>query len=82
MIVYHYMDKPVRVGLRFLLSYFIFNFIFIAIFLFLLKELRVPKFTDKGRMVQVYTNFYFHFSNSDQISWSGWDLIYLLGITA
>ena len=34
MIVYHYMDKPVRVGLRFLLSYFIFNVIFIAIFFF------------------------------------------------
>ena len=81
MIVYHYMDKPVRVGLRFLLSYFIFNVIFIAFF-FLLKELRVPKFTVKGRMVQVYTNFYFHFSSLGQSTWSGWDLIDLLGITA
>ena len=57
MIVYHLHGQTGRFTV--FLSYFIFNVIFITFFY--LKEFCVPKFTDKGRMVQIYTNFNFKF---------------------
>ena len=57
MIVYPYMDK--QVFLRFF-CLILFLMLFLLLF-FSLKELRVPKLTDKGRMVQIYTNFNFNF---------------------
>ena len=58
MIVYHYIDKPVF--LRFF-CHILFLMLFLFLFFFSLKELRVPKVTDIGRMVQIYTNFNLNF---------------------
>ena len=57
MIVYHYMDKPVRVGLRFLLSYFIFNVIFIAIFFFYLRNFVYRSLQLKAEWYRYIPNF-------------------------